>query len=330
MPTHLPTGLTQVSDSLYLWSPPLGETWGLANCLLVAGPGALLVDTPYDGPMSQALQAAAEQALPRDCRIETVVNTHANGDHSYGNAFFPGAEIISTTASLEHLCAEPTPQQMHHLSRNLPAEDPLGWYMALHFSRFEYSGTEITPPTRTFTGTLQLTAGGSRVDLIEVGPAHTDGDLIVHLPEHGVVCAGDIVFNGDHPVHWHGPLDRVAKACETLLSLNCATIIPGHGPALDPEGLRAHVNYLRDLEGLIHERHARGLTAYEAADDILGRGFHPQLGLAERLVILCAVEYRHLTGDTARPDLIGLAQSAAEWAFAHRETIRLPRPCTTR
>src|SRR4051812_8047871 len=114
VPSHLPTELSRLSDSLYLWSPPLRETWGLANCLLIAGPSALLVDTPYDGPMSRALIAAAEEVLPRGSRIETVVNTHANGDHSYGNAFFPGAEIISTHASLEHLCAEPTPQQMHH------------------------------------------------------------------------------------------------------------------------------------------------------------------------------------------------------------------------
>lgn len=326
VPTHLPTALARLSDNLFLWSPPLCDTWGLANCLLISGPSAILVDTPYDRPMSRALRAAAEQVLPHGSRIDTVVNTHTNGDHSYGNAFFQGSEIISTHASLEHLCAEPTPQQMHHLSQNLPADDPLGWYMALHFSRFQYADTETTPPTKTFTGTLQLEAGDTKVELIEVGPAHTAGDLIVHLPEDGVVCAGDIVFSEDHPVHWNGPLDHVAKACEKILSLDCPTIVPGHGPVMDRTGLRTHLDYLRELEGLIHERHARGLTAPEAAADILDSGFHTHLGLSERIVILAAVEYRHLSGDTSSPDLVRLARGAAEWAFTRRDTVSLPRP----
>ncbi|MFD8902553.1 MBL fold metallo-hydrolase [Streptomyces ardesiacus] len=163
---------------MHLWCPPLRDTWGLANCLLVAGPAPLLVDTPYDGPMSRALIAAANRVLLPGCGIGTVVNTHANGDHSYGNVFFPDDEIISTQFSLQHLCAEPTPQQMHHLSQDLSTGDPLGWYMDLHFSRFQYGATTTTPPTRTFTGTLQLDAAGTQVELIEVGPAHTAGDLI--------------------------------------------------------------------------------------------------------------------------------------------------------
>lgn len=327
MSSHLPSELSRLSDHLHLWCPPLRDTWGLANCLLVAGPDPLLVDTPYDGPMSRALIAAADRILPPGVSISTVVNTHANGDHSYGNMFFPSAEIISTQSSLQHLCAEPTPQHMHHLSQNLSTDDPLGWYMDLHFSRFQYGATTTTPPTRTFTGTLQLDVAGTKVELLEVGPAHTAGDLIVHLPEHGVVCAGDIAFSEDHPVHWTGPLSHVTKACETILALSCDTIVPGHGPVMDRAGLLRQIAYLRELEGLIHERYNRGLRAEEAADDILSDGsFYPGLGLAERVVILTAVEYRHLAGDSDSPDLVGLAKGAAEWAFAHRGSIRLPGP----
>jgi cyclase len=64
----------------------------------------------------------------------------------------------------------------------------------------------VTPPTRTFTDRLDVTVGDRRVELIEVGPAHTDGDVIVHVPDAGVVYAGDILFIGGHPIMWTGPV----------------------------------------------------------------------------------------------------------------------------
>lgn len=82
------------------------------------------------------------------------------------------------------------------------ADDPFGRYLLAHFGRYDYRGLERTPPTCTFNHRLELRVGSTDVELIEVGPAHTVGDLIVHLPDSGIVCAGDIVFIGDVPVHW--------------------------------------------------------------------------------------------------------------------------------
>ena len=129
----------------------------------------------------------------------------------------------------------------------------------------------------------------------------------------------DQLFTDDHPVHWDGPLARIAAACETILALDPETVVPGHGPVMTPQDVRDYVTYLRRLEALVHTRHAAGVPAGEAAADILDTRFYDHLGLPERIVILTAVEYRHLDGETGEPDLVGLAAQAAGWAFARRE-----------
>ncbi|MHC3468644.1 MBL fold metallo-hydrolase [Streptomyces sp. 7R007] len=321
---NLPDKLVLLADGLHLWAPPHTGTWGFANCLLLtSGDQAALIDTPYDRPMTEALIAAARPVLPAGAAaVGTIVNTHANGDHTFGNACFPGAEIIATKASAEHLCREPSPQQMHFLTHGTPADQPLGWYAREHFGRYRYDDLEVVAPTVTFSGRHALRVGTIEAELIEVGPAHSAGDLIVHLPAQRVVCAGDVLFNGDHPVHWNGPLARIADACETILGLDPEVVVPGHGPLMSPQDVRGYVTYLRELEALVHARHAAGMPAGEAAEEILAGGspgFHEgDLGLPERIVILTAVEYRHLDGVAGDPDLVQLAAQAAEWAYRRR------------
>ncbi|MFF1478082.1 MBL fold metallo-hydrolase [Streptomyces sp. NPDC058301] len=325
---NLPTALTRIADGIHAWIPHVSGSWGFANCLLIAsGTQAALVDTPYDGQMTRTLLEAAAAVLPAGARVETIVNTHANGDHCFGNSHFPGAEIISTRASLDHLCAEPDPGQMHHLVHGTPADQPLGWYMRRHFGQYQYYGIQLVPPTLTFTGRHQFAVGAIRVELIEVGPAHTMGDLIAHLPDQGVVCAGDIVFIGDHPAHWQGPLSGVTAACEAILRLEPQTIIPGHGPIVGTDELRDYQQYLQDLEGAIHDGHARGHSAQHTAEQLMRADFYAHLGLEERLMITTAVEYRHLDGDNSAPDLIALANRAATWAF-HRHHDGTPAPAS--
>ena len=67
------------------------------------------------------------------------------------------------------------------------------------------------PPTWTFDGELELRVGDRRVRLLEVGPAHTAGDVVVHLPDDGVVFTGDILFHGGHPIVWAGPVAQLDR-----------------------------------------------------------------------------------------------------------------------
>ncbi|MGW2482622.1 MBL fold metallo-hydrolase [Streptomyces sp. NPDC001571] len=307
--------LQQIAPGTYAWRPGQDGGWGLANCGLIASEGeALVIDTPYTPALTDEFLDAARTAVGHTA-LNRVAVTHANGDHTWGLQQLPDAEIIATQAALEHQCLEPTPQQLAALSRDSDPEQPLGWYFRRHFGQFDFSGIRVVPPTTTFTGRHDIEVGAIAVELIEVGPAHTVGDLIVHLPEQRVVFAGDIVFAGDHPCHWAGPIERVSAACARILALDPEWIVPGHGPIMNVDALRTHQAYLDDLVGQAQLLHAQGRTAADAVRILLKEGRYPGLGLPERLAITLGTEFRHLSQDSSAPDLVALVDKAARVAW---------------
>jgi len=322
MSFELPRSLRALTPHVHVWLPDGHATWGMANCVLVSGEGsALLVDTPYTADMTRHLLRLAAGVLAPGTHIETVVNTHGNGDHSYGNALFaadpaapdrPSAEIVSTEANGVHLCAEPSPADLAGLVATTDPDTTLGAYFLRHFGRYgDFGVSDIVPPTRTFSGQLDLDVGGVAVQLIEVGPAHTTGDLIVNLPDDGVVCAGDVLFCDDHPVHWAGPLDEVHRATLRVLECDPRMIVPGHGPVMTPADVRVYADYLLELRDRIHAAHRAGRPIGDIAAELIATDTRPHWGLTERMAILASIEYRALDGDDTPPDLIGLVGFAA-------------------
>ncbi|MFF1479006.1 MBL fold metallo-hydrolase [Streptomyces sp. NPDC058301] len=330
---RIPSELVRLDGQVHAWLPQFPGTWGMANCVVVTSgatepsesthspgsphsPGSeiLLVDTPYTAPLTRALAAAARRVAGPGARVSTVVNTHANGDHSYGNGLFPDAEIISTDANLAHLCAEPTPGQLQAMLDGCRDEVAFERYLLAHFGRYDYGGLEVAPPTRTFSGRLDLLVGSTPVELYEVGPAHTAGDLVVHLPASGVVCAGDVLFVGDVPVHWAGPLSGVIGACRQILDLDPQVVVPGHGPLVGPAEVRAYMAYMEELRGRLHALHGAGVDVEEASRVLLREHRRPGLGLWERLGVLAAVEYRHLGGAEEPISLVEVLASAVRLA----------------
>lgn len=307
--------LRQIAPGVHMWAPDGVDTWGLANCGLVHSDGeALLVDTPYTPALTETFLAAARR-VTGDTAPSIVVATHANGDHTWGNQCLTGTEIIATDAALRHQCVEPTPQELNTLLRDSDPARPLGWYFRHHFGKFDFSGIQVLPPTRTFSGRHDLTLGRIPVELHEVGPAHTEGDLIVHLPGQRVVFAGDIVFSGDHPCHWAGPLDHVSAGAERILALDPEWIVPGHGPLMTPDDLRTYIAYLDDLADQALLLHGQGRTALDAAQLLIAENRYPGLGLPERLAITLSAEFRHLNQDSARPKLVELFELSARIAW---------------
>ena len=77
--------LEDLGAGLYAWLQPDGS-WGYSNAGLVTdGDESLLVDTLFDLPLTREMLAAMADATPAATKIDTLVNTHANGDHCYGN-----------------------------------------------------------------------------------------------------------------------------------------------------------------------------------------------------------------------------------------------------
>jgi glyoxylase-like metal-dependent hydrolase (beta-lactamase superfamily II) len=84
-----------LAQGAYAWLAP-GAGWGWSNAgLIVDGEESLLVDTLFDLELTGEMLRKMRDAAPSARRIDTLVNTHANGDHCHGNELVSGAEIIA-------------------------------------------------------------------------------------------------------------------------------------------------------------------------------------------------------------------------------------------
>jgi cyclase len=294
-------GLHALGRGAYVYLSPPG-TWGWSNCGLVVSQGqALLVDTQFDLPLTRALLAAIGRELPQ-IAITTVVTTHANGDHCWGNQLLKDAEVIGSAASAHGMTDEVQPEQLASLSGPEAPDTPLGRYMRRHFGAFDFAGIQVTPPSRTFSGRLDMSVGERQVELIEVGPAHTDGDVIVHIPDGGVVYAGDILFIGGHPIMWTGPVDNWIAACDRIIATGARHVVPGHGPVTDVAGVTRFRGYLEWVADRAEKTFASGMPYWQAGDPSAVPDMYAAWGNPERLVITMAAAHRALGGGS--PDLL--------------------------
>ena len=268
-------GLYDLGNGIFAWMVPNGS-WGESNAGLVVGEGAsLLIDTLWDVPKTQAMLDAMEPQL-KGARLTTLVNTHADGDHFWGNQLLAGINSLTT--------ARARAEMAHHKPASLLAFKRLGAFLSLlpgrnlraagHYFQamcapYDFASVTHTPAAHDFTGSHDLDIGGRQVRLIEVGPAHTQGDLLVHVPDAKALFAADILFIGSTPVMWAGPVTNWLKALDMILDMDLETIIPGHGPVTDKNGVAQVKAYWEFAQDTARECYDTGMKPVQAATSIV-------------------------------------------------------------
>ncbi|CAG0960967.1 cyclase [Myxococcaceae bacterium] len=289
-------GLHDLGRGCFAWLQPDGG-WGWSNAGLVTDSGeSLLVDTLFDERLTAEMLEAMRRATPAAARIGTLVNTHANGDHCYGNALVEGATIVASEASAKEMDEFP-PERMAAILANASKLGAGGEFFARCFSPFAFEGIRHVAPTETFRGEQIRFVGDKEVRLLEVGPAHTRGDTLVHVPSDRVVFTGDILFIEGTPIVWAGPVGNWITACERIAALDVEVVVPGHGPACRPARALEVRDYLIHVRDEARTRFDAGLSASDAARDLpLGR--HASLRDAERIAVNVHTLYREFSGWT--------------------------------
>ena len=305
-------GLTQPAPDTFAFLRRPG--WGWSNSGLIAdGEDAVLIDTAYTPALAAAMLAEMAAARP-GTNISRCVLTHGNGDHSFGAVALPGSvELVTSRACADSLETEVSPAAMTSIMSVGP--EPLRSYMVEHFGCFDYTEAALPKAATTFEGRLELTVGSRRIELIEVGPAHTEGDVAVYVPDAGVLYTGDIVFVGDAPIAW-ASARGVLEACHTLAQTGARVLVPGHGPIVDVSYLDHLCRYFETLLEHAERLGAAGVSYHEAAARI-PLGAHPDQGLAERVVISTAAAYRDL-GFPVEDDVVGVLSHMAALADGDR------------
>jgi glyoxylase-like metal-dependent hydrolase (beta-lactamase superfamily II) len=303
-------GVHEVADGCHAYLQPDGG-WGYSNAGLVIGDGrSLLVDTLFDLKLTDAMLAAMSP-LTRTAQVATVVNTHANGDHCYGNERVANAEIIASKSAAEEMAHVP-PAMLAALNK---APGEVGELFRSFFGDFDFDGITFTPPTRTFEGRLDIDVAGRVVELIEVGPAHTNGDVIVHVPDARVVYSGDILFINGTPIVWAGPLENWISACDLIAALGAEVVVPGHGPITDTAGVAQVRDYLSYILREASTRQDAGMDAFDAARDI-ALGAFGEWGEFGRVCVNVDTVYRSRDARHRSPDVVEQFRRMAAMAAA--------------
>jgi glyoxylase-like metal-dependent hydrolase (beta-lactamase superfamily II) len=305
-------GLHDLGDGCYAYLQPDGG-WGWSNAGLVADAGeSLLVDTLFDlkltGEMLDTMRLAEPKAATQ---IDTLINTHSNGDHCFGNELVNGAQIVASKACAEEMAHDGGAGRLAEMKRNSSALGEAGKFFAEIFAPFDFEGINVAMPTRTFEHRLDLRVGSKTVRLIEVGPAHTRGDVLAQAVEDRVMYTGDILFIEGHPIIWEGPIRNWIAACQLIIDADVDVIVPGHGPITDKKGVAALKGYFEYIEREARRRYDAGMTVLEAARDI-SLADYSSWGDAERIIVNVASLYREFSAGKVESNIVELFTMMAQ------------------
>ena len=291
---------------------------GCSNSGLLARDGGLVVDTFWDLPHTREMIDLYASVLPAPAR--RVVNTHHNGDHCWGNQLFPDAELIG-----HRLCAagfaKESPEMMQALRGLGGHDDPALAAFASRLADWDFTDVRPTPPTTLIDERLDLDLGGLAAELLYVGPAHTQGDVIVHLPGERIVFTGDILFRNCTPIGWEGTFANWKAALDRIVDLAPEQVVPGHGPVCGVEGPREMRAYLDYVETESRDAFAAGLSVVDAAKR-MDLGPYADWTEPERLVFNVERVYRELRGEPwnapvdVQAIMHGMYELQAHWAAA--------------
>lgn len=273
-----PPRTENLAPGIFAYVQPDGG-WFLNNSgVLLAADSVIVIDSAATAARTERLREAVAgvSGLP----VSTLVNTHWHTDHTNGNYQFRGATIVAH---------ERTREMMLLHAPTVP--DPAG-----PFPDVEWGPLEPAPPFLTYSSGIVLWAGQTRCEVFWVGtPAHTTDDSVVWVPEHSLLFAGDLAFNGGAPLMSAGSISGALRVLQDLRELNPRTVIPGHGDVCGPEVFDVEIDYLTFVQDLAESGHRAGKTPMEAA---IGSPRHPfdHLLDGERLVANLHRAYAEIDG----------------------------------
>ncbi|OFY66289.1 MAG: hypothetical protein A2Y71_15355 [Bacteroidetes bacterium RBG_13_42_15] len=206
--------------------------------------------------------------------VKYVINSHYHNDHVRGNqSFSPEVKIISTKRTAElieqeepkAIAAEKTYAKSQYnyfdsLKKAFKGDTSLREYqefkmMKPYFEELSKSHEKIKTrlPDITFVNEISLNGTAKKVSLIEKGKGHSESDMIMYLPDDGILFSGDLVFNKNHPYLGDGyPHDWEIKLDE-MESLDIKIVVPGHGDPGGKEIISTMKNYIESIESIVAE-----------------------------------------------------------------------------
>jgi glyoxylase-like metal-dependent hydrolase (beta-lactamase superfamily II) len=208
---------------------------------IVTDGGVVVIDALGSPAMASELLAEIRRVTQQPLRY--VIVTHYHADHIYGLQVFKaaGATLLAHDAARLYLNSE-TAQQRLQASRK-------------ELAPWIDEKTQLMPADRWLDADeTRLQVGSVEIVIRHVGPAHTPEDLVVFVPQTGVLFAGDLFFRGRVPFVGQADSRLWIKSLDRMIDFKPGLVIPGHGPvSTDPMAdlqlTRDYLLYLRRKMG---------------------------------------------------------------------------------
>ncbi len=220
----------------------------MVNSTLILGDtGAILVDTGFTDEIGAHLAKTIAKLTKKP--VTHIINTHHHGDHSFGNAAFPKAKVISSEEC-----------------RKLLLESEADWRALVENAvGRKFPNTRAVPATEVYArdSRSEIVIDGVRMVMWVPEAAHTSGDMLVWLPDDAVLLAGDVLVNEVTPNFRDATVKGWVATLAEIRNVPARTIIPGHGPLMTPKDAAAMHARMAGLYAGVEEGYKAGLTDSE-------------------------------------------------------------------
>ena len=217
--------------------------------VVLGGRDVLVVDTRSTPAQAREILADLRE-LTRD-PVTLVVDTHWHFDHAFGNSVFRPATIWGHTRTVDRLLTRGR-STIEEVAAELPA------------IASDIREVVIDPPDQTFDERATIVVGDRLLELAYLGRAHTDTDIVITVPDAGVLFAGDLLeaeappsFGDSYPMEWPDAVERILPLVE-------GAVVPGHGKVGDRSFVEEQLADFRAIAALAQRVHA-GELDLEAA-----------------------------------------------------------------
>lgn len=230
-----PLKVELIRDGVYVIKGGSGANAGL----IVGRSEAIVIDAKMTEESAQAMLAEIRKLTPNPVR--RLILTHSDGDHVNGLAGFPKDLTIVAHANARRDMEE-------------AFKDP------------KFAALAAWLPNELVTGEQQMDIEGVRIRLLHFGRAHTQGDLVVYLPEQRIAFVGDLLFIGRDPLihrHKNGSSFGLVATLKKLLELDADTFVSGHADPVNKDAIRAMMTMLEDRQEKIKGLIAQGKSLEE-------------------------------------------------------------------
>ncbi len=242
-----------------------GQPGAQSNVGIVVGSkGTLVIDSGL-GPKNGAILANLARQLAPGRPTLYVAATHFHPEHMMGESGFPASAIILRSKAQ---------QQDIDTTGAAEGRGVVALFKGMPDRAADMQGAIYRTPDVMFAGDALIDLGGTRVQLMELGPAHTRGDVGFFIEGDAVVFTGDVAMSSPIGINSARFTAAPTKArvwlasLERLMALKPRHVVPSHGPLGDASMIEKHRGFMAAVRDRVSTLKEQRKTADQIASTV--------------------------------------------------------------